>query len=447
MADGVSSTEEEITYYIPEPPPPPPPDYFLILSLSRSRSRKNTIDNGDNNNDDDDDDVSTDKGATLQEELMHTAVNKAIKRSYRKTIMGKLQSLRSPHMSSSSPHLSPPSPSLSSTSPSIKSPRFSLSSPHLSHTPTSFPSPSPSPFTNCTVVKLSYPPNWETDVYVFPKMRVGELWSRVAAEDQMQLVVNKGDYAFFTEDDEILADKDKIEKLKLSPGAVLTIKKRNKVHVKSLLSHFLEARPTRDNPETQKMCTSRNTMKNSPPDVGMIEACIDYLTFTEAYKVEGIFRISASALDQREFYTTFTNRNPDFTIVTSPHTVSSTIKQHIRSLPAGLIGESVATPMREAYKMFQEDELNVQLAKLIALLPETNYKAISILFEFILLVIENEETTKMGIPNCAIVFGPTVFAQSAVTADLMAISHVQTCIVEILLQHYDFIFKSHRILS
>jgi len=256
----------------------------------------------------------------------------------------------------------------------------------------------------------------------------------------MERIEGPETHALFREDGDILIEKEYVSKYKLRDDDIVYVRPRIKKAVKSALNSFLVRRPSRDdllmaNPNL--LSTPQNSER---PDVETVRKCVDYLISCEAYKLEGIFRISASHLNLKAFYETLRKKEPNFDIAETPHTVAAALKQYFRSLPAGLIPLSTAAPMRETFKQYeQSDELIPELAKLAKQLPKANLEVIDLVFGLVLRVIENVATTKMEAGNCAIVFAPNVFAFDT-SMDLIEQSGIHSKLVQTFFTDYRAIF-------
>jgi len=223
---------------------------------------------------------------------------------------------------------------------------------------------------------------------------------------------------------------------------MLKIRPRTKKVVKKQLNNLIARRPSRDELIAKHIITTKapETTVDSVPDVETIQRCVEFLVSTDAYKQEGLFRISAGAMNAKTFYESFRRHEPDFTMIESPHTVAGAIKQYFRGLPAGLIPLRVAIPMREAFQKHGDaPTLFPELAELAKQLPKPNLIVIDSVFKLVLKVIENQETSKMNDINCSIVFAPNVFAFDT-NMDLMAQSQLQSKLVHIFFKHYNEIF-------
>jgi hypothetical protein len=270
------------------------------------------------------------------------------------------------------------------------------------------------------------------------KTKVSELWDRIRESGASEVPET---HAIF-KDDEILVEKEYLNKYKLKQNDLLKVRPRTKKVVKRQLNNLIARRPSRDELIARHIMATKapETTVDSVPDVETIQRCVEFLVTTEAYTQEGLFRISAGAMNAKLFYETFRKHEPDFTIIESPHTVAGAIKQYFRGLPAGLIPLRVAIPMREAFQRIgDKPELYPELAELAKQLPKANLQVIDYVFRLVLLVIKNKETSKMDERNCSIVFAPNVFAFDT-NMDLMAQSEIQTKLVLVFFHHYDEIF-------
>lgn len=106
----------------------------------------------------------------------------------------------------------------------------------------------------------------------------------------------------------------------------LKVKPRTKKIVKTNLNHLIARRPSRDELVSRHIIATKapEASIDSIPDVETIQRCVDFLHSTEglflftliliylallmvcpAYKQEGLFRISAGAMNLKLFYETF----------------------------------------------------------------------------------------------------------------------------------------------
>eukprot|EP00026_Physarum_polycephalum_P004942 Phypoly_transcript_04968.p1 GENE.Phypoly_transcript_04968~~Phypoly_transcript_04968.p1 ORF type:complete len:610 (+),score=135.31 Phypoly_transcript_04968:108-1937(+) len=279
---------------------------------------------------------------------------------------------------------------------------------------------------------------WEIDVQVGAKTKVSELWEWIKQSGASEVSETHA----ICKDDEILSEKEYLNKYKLKQNDVLKVRPRTKKVVKKQLNNLIARRPSRDELISKNIIATKTAEAtvDSVPDVETIQRCVEFLVSTEAYKQEGLFRISAGAMNAKTFYETFRKHEPDFTMIESCHTVAGAIKQYFRGLPAGLIPLRVAIPMREAFqKCGDTPDLYKELAELAKQLPKPNLIVIDSVFRLVLKVIENQEVSKMDDRNCSIVFAPNVFAFDT-NMDLMAQSQIQTKLVHIFFKHYEEIF-------
>jgi len=284
----------------------------------------------------------------------------------------------------------------------------------------------------------------EVDVVVNGQMKVCDIWEMVKA---MKEIPDSTSLSIYDEKGALLPATELVANSKISKKSVLTIKARPKKEMSALmtfLNNFFPKRLTREELIIRRIIpTKTNT---ALPNPAIFRKCIDYMISTKAYEVEGIFRVSASALQMQPFYASLESGEMDFTKAVSLHIVPASLKQYLRSFPYGLIGPPLSTTMCNMLSESRET-LPFELAKVVPQIPKECKEVLHLLFEFLLKVVEHKDCSLMNEQNCAIVFGPSVISFYGVDGDLLIQSQKSIQLLYTLLVNYAQIFGPRTYLS
>jgi hypothetical protein len=263
----------------------------------------------------------------------------------------------------------------------------------------------------------------------------------------MKDIPDSTNLSIYDEKGALLPAKELVANSKISKRSILTIKARPKKEISAImafLNNFLPKRLTKEELIIRRIIPTKTTA--TLPNPAIFRACIDHMIFTKAYELEGIFRISASALQMQPFYASIEAGELDFTRAVSFHIVPASLKQYLRSFPFGLISPPLSVTMCNMLSDSKET-LPFELAKLIPQIPKECKEVLHLLFEFLLKVIEHKDRSLMNEQNCAIVFGPSVVSFYGVDGDILIQSQKSIQLLYTLLVNYAQIFGPRTYLS
>jgi len=288
-------------------------------------------------------------------------------------------------------------------------------------------------------VRVHYGEHETIDVVVNGSMKVGDIWDKV--KEMKQISDGAASLGVYNEKGALLASKDLILDSKISKKSVLTIKPRPKKEMNALLAFlnsFLTKRATKEELIVKKIIPTHTTA--AQPNVEIFRKCIEYMDAAEAFKMEGIFRVSASSLHIQVFYATLESGDPDFSKAVGGHTVPAALKQYLRSFPYGLIGPPLSANMCAVLTGTKGASVPFELAKLVPQIPRQNREILNLLFEFLLKVVAHKNESLMNEQNCAIVFGPSVISYYGVDGDMLVQSQLSVQLLYLFLVNYEQIF-------
>jgi len=187
------------------------------------------------------------------------------------------------------------------------------------------------------------------------------------------------------------------------------------------------------------------------PDGSQIPAlvvkCINYLDNDRVLSVEGLFRLSGSAMLIDKYVARFDKgEDVDLSTEQDPHTVTGILKYYFRELPEPLM----TFPLYDLFTLgagIIDKSLQLRfLHHLVNRLPPLHRSLLDYLFSFLVRVAANSDKNKMAPPNIATVFAPALlrrFDRDPMAS--MADSSKINAIVVVLIQDFDFMFRNKEI--
>eukprot|EP01103_Thecamoeba_quadrilineata_P007838 TRINITY_DN1765_c0_g1_i2.p1 TRINITY_DN1765_c0_g1~~TRINITY_DN1765_c0_g1_i2.p1 ORF type:complete len:1136 (+),score=313.71 TRINITY_DN1765_c0_g1_i2:55-3462(+) len=171
----------------------------------------------------------------------------------------------------------------------------------------------------------------------------------------------------------------------------------------------------------------------------IIDKVLDYLE-KNALDLEGIFRLSASAAQTKEFSRLIFAQELNFEGWESPHVVSCGLKQYFRELPQPLFPSNTYSKYIAVGKLDLEERVG-ELKELVQQLPEPNRTVLFSLCSLLKKTSEKSDINFMVPGNLGVVFGPTLLrSDSANTLDAMFESEYQIKVIETLITDFSEIF-------
>jgi len=279
---------------------------------------------------------------------------------------------------------------------------------------------------------------WLLDLKIAKVATADHIWGLISLHRKIE---DQESYGLFTEKGTMMVDNIPAVNFKIKNRDMLTIKPRLKKDVKQqvkiVLNTFLKRRPS----VIEISGGGADPSKKLPINSSLFHQCTEYLISIEGHKHEGIFRLSPSAVELQVFFESVVKAAPDFSLVTSPHTVAAAIKQYIRSLPNTLIFHPTSSIMAGKLRdcVNTKDVLIREFSVALAKLPSENLDMLAILFGFLLLVVSNTEYSKMTSRNLSIVFGPNLVSFDN-NVDVLAQAQVGTEIVDAIISNWENIY-------
>ncbi|ELP93121.1 N-chimaerin, putative, partial [Entamoeba invadens IP1] len=169
---------------------------------------------------------------------------------------------------------------------------------------------------------------------------------------------------------------------------------------------------------------------------------IEYLTTTQGYLSNGIFRMCASYKDTGRVRQIF-DGDQDIQIAEFKlaDVASSIIKEYLRELPNPLIPFNCYTSFIQIGKLEGENRQN-EMKKLIESLPPVNQNTLWYLMQFVHLVAQHTEENQMNSINLGTCLGPTI-CRAPPQESAKEIENTKLVIdsFTILVDCYDFVFN------
>lgn len=166
----------------------------------------------------------------------------------------------------------------------------------------------------------------------------------------------------------------------------------------------------------------------------LIEECIKRLIALEAYKCEGIGRISGSTASLNEIFTLSASGQDGLAASKDPHVIMKLLKQLLRTPEALVISDSLLAK----FLSLQESKLE-DYQQFLSQIEPIKRKTLASVLHFFYLVATNQETTKMMPASCAI-----CLAQNLVnTGSSFEAATQANNVVEFMITYYKELFPSH----
>ncbi|PRP84978.1 hypothetical protein PROFUN_07363 [Planoprotostelium fungivorum] len=175
----------------------------------------------------------------------------------------------------------------------------------------------------------------------------------------------------------------------------------------------------------------------------IVKDTIDMLYKTEAYKVEGLFRISGALskiLELRKKYSQ--GKAPDLNLEQS-HTVAGLLKSFLRDLPHPLFTFELYSLFCSAVEIADLKGRLRCISSALNKLPPTNRVIVHRLFGFLHKMTLHVKECLMTASNIAIVFAPSLFRPEALTVESL-MSDQGKRFIEALVNHFTEIFVDRR---
>ncbi|KAF9900719.1 hypothetical protein EC991_006939 [Linnemannia zychae] len=154
----------------------------------------------------------------------------------------------------------------------------------------------------------------------------------------------------------------------------------------------------------------------------VVERCIEAVD-ERGLEVEGIYRRSGMAAEARQLVQAYdTGIQPDLmdtNVYQDICSITSVLKQYLRSLPQPLIPYDLYTDFMEAISLPQ-NEAKVQTFKdLMDRLPVAHYATLKVLLEHLGRVTQRDKINLMNAKNLSVVFGPTLMRNPDTSREIM----------------------------
>ncbi|TPX68366.1 hypothetical protein SpCBS45565_g03134 [Spizellomyces sp. 'palustris'] len=175
-------------------------------------------------------------------------------------------------------------------------------------------------------------------------------------------------------------------------------------------------------PLEQAVAVSRVRDDMSLPAV--VYRCIEYLDAKRANEEEGIYRLSGSSSVIQSLKQAFDSEG-DIDLLGSSayydvHAISGLLKLYLRELPSPILTKQLQRDFLHVMDLADRDERITELARLVSLLPLSNYTLLRTLMAHLVRVVQKCEVNKMTVRNVGIVFSPTVGVPAGVFTLMMA---------------------------
>lgn len=152
----------------------------------------------------------------------------------------------------------------------------------------------------------------------------------------------------------------------------------------------------------------------------LIYRCLDFFSKTGAIYEEGLFRLSGSASAIRNLKDTFSEEY-DLDFFQSPlkpdvHTVSGLFKTYLRELPSPIIGRDTYQYLNGVMLNNNSNQISQSSNAILfrdyfnnpKYVDEIHYNTSYVIFQFLRIIIKNNQINRMNLRNVCIVFVPTL---------------------------------------
>lgn len=139
-----------------------------------------------------------------------------------------------------------------------------------------------------------------------------------------------------------------------------------------------------------------------------LERCFDIFHCNKVFRnCEGIFRLSGSIVAMTKLKDSIEKDDLlSIDLIDDPHILTGIIKQFFRELNPPLLTFELFKPL--SVMIMNNHTCLYHIRSLLLMLPTENYCLLSYLLSNLVKISENENITKMGINNLALVFGPNL---------------------------------------
>ncbi|XP_066442989.1 rho GTPase-activating protein 27 isoform X2 [Eleutherodactylus coqui] len=223
-------------------------------------------------------------------------------------------------------------------------------------------------------------------------------------------------------------------------------------NVRAKLRRFLQRRPTlqslRDKGYIRDQvfgCHLHQLCEQEKRDVPeFVSHCIEVVE-RRGLDIDGLYRISGNLaviqklrykVDHGENFSLDDGRWEDV------HVITGALKLFFRELPEPLFPYSYFEQFVEVIKLSDQNQKISRLKELVLSLPPPNLETMRLLFRHLCSVIEHKDANRMSVQSVAIVFGPTLLRPEQEGSNIAMNMVYQNQIVEQILIHYKFIFRS-----
>ncbi|KAI8607485.1 hypothetical protein BC830DRAFT_1175275 [Chytriomyces sp. MP71] len=165
----------------------------------------------------------------------------------------------------------------------------------------------------------------------------------------------------------------------------------------------------------------------------VVYRCIEYLDHVKACNEEGIYRLSGSANAIQTLKGMF-NLDGDLDLCTMTstdwfdvHAVSGLLKLYLRELPTPVLTAHLQKEFHAIVDLDDRNDRVLELARLVSLLPKTNYTLLQVLVSHLLGIVQACDVNKMSVRNVGIVFAPTLGVPALVFILLLAEFDIAFC--------------------
>jgi len=144
----------------------------------------------------------------------------------------------------------------------------------------------------------------------------------------------------------------------------------------------------------RKSILPKSDYANIPLSIEKVKLLLDFLRNHGGLVAEGIFRISANAVEQRIFWDTMREGKMVLKNETSIHLVASILKLYIREQSEPVIPLGHYESFVQSASNDTPENIEKKLKLAVTKLPSVNQVILGSLFEFFYEVIQNKEQTK-----------------------------------------------------
>ncbi|KAI9839644.1 MAG: hypothetical protein M1819_002270 [Sarea resinae] len=144
----------------------------------------------------------------------------------------------------------------------------------------------------------------------------------------------------------------------------------------------------------------------------VVYRCIEYLDAKDAFREEGIFRLSGSNVVIKALKERF-NTEGDINFLTDEHqydvhAVASLLKLYLRELPSSVLTRELHLDFLQVLDVEDREQKLDMYNVLVHKLPPENWEVLKVLSSFLLNIVNHSDINKMTVRNVGIVFSPTL---------------------------------------